>query len=285
MFARGIEVIQAIDDALAVIDADLPPPAANDAAAPRAGVGHAATEAPRGILYVSLETDAAGDVQRLRIVPPTSQNQAQIEADLRALAPRILADPRRRGPPPRRSRDPRLRPVHLVRDALPHRHGGTPGAAVRVHVIGIGTARADDAAGLAVAELLASRPLPDGVVVMRCARPLPDLLDALDGADAAVLVDAARTGGAPGAIRRLAPDDLARLRSPSSHGLGVAQALALANALGRAPARVAVVAIEAEQMACDALSPAVAAAIAAAADAALRIARELQSGGEVARDA
>ena len=45
---------------------------------------------------MSLETDAAGDVQQLRIVPPTSQNQAQIEADLRALAPRILAAPRGR---------------------------------------------------------------------------------------------------------------------------------------------------------------------------------------------
>ena len=46
---------------------------------------------------MSLETDAAGDVQRLRIVPPTSQNQAQIEADLRALAPRILAIPEDEG--------------------------------------------------------------------------------------------------------------------------------------------------------------------------------------------
>jgi sulfhydrogenase subunit alpha len=30
-------------------------------------------------------------VRRLRIVPPTSQNQAQIEADLRALAPSVLS--------------------------------------------------------------------------------------------------------------------------------------------------------------------------------------------------
>jgi hydrogenase maturation protease len=121
---------------------------------------------------------------------------------------------------------------------------------------------------------------------MACARPLPDLLDALDGADAAVLVDAARTGGAPGAIRRLAPEDLARQRSPSSHGLGVAQALALATALGRAPAQIEVVAIEAEQLAYGALSPSVAAAIGAAADAALRIARELQDRGAAeARDA
>jgi sulfhydrogenase subunit alpha len=95
VFARGIEVLQAIDDAIAVCDAYDPPPpeALEPAATPRAGVGHAATEAPRGILYVAVETDAQGDVRRLRIVPPTAQNQAQIEADLRALAPRALALP------------------------------------------------------------------------------------------------------------------------------------------------------------------------------------------------
>ena len=153
---------------------------------------------------------------------------------------------------------------------------------MRIHVIGIGTAHADDAAGLAVAALLASRPLPAGVFVLSCARPLPDLLDALDGADAAVLVDAARTGGAPGALHRFAPGDLAQLRSPSSHGLGVAQALALASALGRAPARVELLAIEAGPLRGEALSPAVAASIAGAAEAALEIARALQDGGEVA---
>jgi coenzyme F420-reducing hydrogenase alpha subunit len=98
VFARGIEVLQAIDEATAVC-AGYEPPAAGDAEppAPRAGVGHAVTEAPRGILYVSVETDAAGDVRRLRIVPPTSQNQAQIEADLRALAPAALALPENEG--------------------------------------------------------------------------------------------------------------------------------------------------------------------------------------------
>jgi coenzyme F420-reducing hydrogenase alpha subunit len=94
VFARGIEVLQAIDEALAVCDAWTPPGRPSAAApVPRAGAGHAATEAPRGILYVSLETDAAGEVRQLRIVPPTSQNQAQIEADLRALAPAALALP------------------------------------------------------------------------------------------------------------------------------------------------------------------------------------------------
>jgi coenzyme F420-reducing hydrogenase alpha subunit len=94
VFARGIEVLQAIDEALAVCDGWQPPLGSRSAApVPRAGAGAAATEAPRGILYVSLETDAAGDVTKLRIVPPTSQNQAQIEADLRALAPAALALP------------------------------------------------------------------------------------------------------------------------------------------------------------------------------------------------
>ncbi|HSJ98648.1 MAG TPA: nickel-dependent hydrogenase large subunit [Myxococcota bacterium] len=92
VFARGIEVVQAIDDALAVTDAPVPPPAATEVAVnPRAAAGAATTEAPRGILHVALATDGAGLVSRLRIVPPTSQNQAQIEADLRALAPGVLA--------------------------------------------------------------------------------------------------------------------------------------------------------------------------------------------------
>jgi coenzyme F420-reducing hydrogenase alpha subunit len=50
----------------------------------QAGVGMAATEAPRGILWHRYEMDDRGLVKRARIVPPTSQNQAQIEADLTA---------------------------------------------------------------------------------------------------------------------------------------------------------------------------------------------------------
>ena len=93
VFARGIEVVQAIDAALEAI-VRFEPPSPRDASppvSPRAAVGRAATEAPRGTLFVAVETDAEGIVQRLRIVPPTSQNQGQIEEDLRALAPSVLA--------------------------------------------------------------------------------------------------------------------------------------------------------------------------------------------------
>ncbi len=50
---------------------------------PTAGIGHAATEAPRGLLYHRYEVDDDGLIADAVIVPPTSQNQDAIEADLR----------------------------------------------------------------------------------------------------------------------------------------------------------------------------------------------------------
>jgi len=50
---------------------------------PRAATGHGATEAPRGVLFHRYAIDAEGLITSARIVPPTSQNQASIEDDLR----------------------------------------------------------------------------------------------------------------------------------------------------------------------------------------------------------
>ena len=91
VLARGIEVLYACEEALQITRSYEPPAAPAAEWTPRAGVGHSATEAPRGLLYVRVETDAAGDVVAIRIVPPTAQNQARIEDDLRLLAPRVLA--------------------------------------------------------------------------------------------------------------------------------------------------------------------------------------------------
>lgn len=49
----------------------------------KAGVGYGCTEAPRGILWHRYELDEMGRVVSARIVPPTAQNQARIEQDLR----------------------------------------------------------------------------------------------------------------------------------------------------------------------------------------------------------
>ena len=88
--ARALEVLYAVDEALRVIDAFQPPPAPSASFEPRSGVGRAITEAPRGMLYHAFETDDRGLIRAARIVPPTSQNQAQIEADLRELVPNII---------------------------------------------------------------------------------------------------------------------------------------------------------------------------------------------------
>ena len=70
-----------------VIDAYQPPPVPAASFEVRSGVGRAITEAPRGLLYHAFETDERGLIHSARIVPPTSQNQARIEADLRELVP------------------------------------------------------------------------------------------------------------------------------------------------------------------------------------------------------
>ena len=88
--ARAIEILLAVDEAARLIDAYEPPERAAAAWAPRAGRGVAITEAPRGILYHAYEVAEDGRIVTARIVPPTSQNQAQIEADLRELAPSLL---------------------------------------------------------------------------------------------------------------------------------------------------------------------------------------------------
>jgi sulfhydrogenase subunit alpha len=91
--ARALEVLYAVDEAIRVIDAYQPPSAPAVAYEVRSGIGRAITEAPRGSLYHAFETDAQGLIRSARITPPTSQNQAQIEADLRALVPDIVNHP------------------------------------------------------------------------------------------------------------------------------------------------------------------------------------------------
>jgi len=88
--ARALEVLYSVEEALRLIDGYEAPPAAATPILPRASSGAAITEAPRGMLYQSYELDEAGLIRAARIVPPTSQNQAQIEADLRELAEAIL---------------------------------------------------------------------------------------------------------------------------------------------------------------------------------------------------
>jgi len=85
--ARSVEIVHAFEEALRVIDAYEPPAAPFIEAAARSARGHGCTEAPRGILYHRYSVDGEGLISEARIVPPTSQNQARIEEDLREYLP------------------------------------------------------------------------------------------------------------------------------------------------------------------------------------------------------
>ncbi|HYB24866.1 MAG TPA: nickel-dependent hydrogenase large subunit, partial [Solirubrobacteraceae bacterium] len=85
IIVRAVELVQACDEALAIIDGYEQPDAPAVAVTPRHAVGHGATEAPRGLLYHRYEIDEQGTILDARIVPPTSQNQLAIEEDLRAV--------------------------------------------------------------------------------------------------------------------------------------------------------------------------------------------------------
>lgn len=87
---RAVEVLHAFDEALRIVDGYSPPSAPSVDVTPRAGEGRGATEAPRGTLFHRYRIDDDGIIETARIVPPTSQNQSQIEDDLRRfVAPRL----------------------------------------------------------------------------------------------------------------------------------------------------------------------------------------------------
>ncbi len=83
---RAVETLYACDEALRIIDAYQEPEQPRLDLTPRAGIGHACTEAPRGMLYHRYRLDADGTILDAKIVPPTSQNQPSIEDDLKAFA-------------------------------------------------------------------------------------------------------------------------------------------------------------------------------------------------------
>jgi hydrogenase maturation protease len=137
-----------------------------------------------------------------------------------------------------------------------------------VVVIGIGNGcRRDDGAGPAVVRAAASL-LPAKTRVVELDGEPARVVEAWDGADLAVVVDAVRTGAPPGTVHRFDP---ARDGVPvpagtgSSHALGASDAYHLGRALGRLPRRVVIVGVEVADVGPGAgLTPEVAAAVPAA---------------------
>jgi len=87
---RMVETLYACEEALRIAQSYEEPDGSCVSVSPRAGTGHGCTEAPRGICYHRYSLDGDGLITNATIVPPTAQNQKQIEADLRGVVERNL---------------------------------------------------------------------------------------------------------------------------------------------------------------------------------------------------
>lgn len=116
---------------------------------------------------------------------------------------------------------------------------------MRPLVIGVGNDFAgDDAAGRLVARALEGAA---GIDVSECHGAAADLVTMMEDRPRVLIVDACVSGAAVGTVHRLdavAGELPGWLRSVSSHGIGVAEGVALARMLGSLPGQVEVWAIE-----------------------------------------
>ncbi len=94
IIVRSVEVLYAFDEALRIIEQYEMPSQPAAELRPRASVGYAITEAPRGILYHRYRLDDEGLILDAKIIPPTSQNQKTIENDLRRYVEQALHLPK-----------------------------------------------------------------------------------------------------------------------------------------------------------------------------------------------
>ena len=113
--------------------------------------------------------------------------------------------------------------------------------------VGIGNPlRGDDAAGLLSARSLRERGA-DGIEVLELEGEPADLIEAWEGAGLVIVADAVASGGEAGEVHRIdagAEPLPAALAGPSTHALGLSDAIELARALERLPDRLVVYGIE-----------------------------------------
>jgi sulfhydrogenase subunit alpha len=90
LIARAVEMVDAFDLAIQLVEGYQPQGFSHPELKVKAGSGAACTEAPRGMLYHRYAINEQGFIQEARIIPPTAQNLARMEADLWQLAPEVI---------------------------------------------------------------------------------------------------------------------------------------------------------------------------------------------------
>jgi len=90
--ARAVEVYFAVTEAARLLRGYRPPERTRLPVSVRSGTAVGCVEAPRGLLWHRYEVDAEGVIRGAKIVPPTAQNLARIEADIVATLARLGPD-------------------------------------------------------------------------------------------------------------------------------------------------------------------------------------------------
>ena len=116
------------------------------------------------------------------------------------------------------------------------------------YIIGVGNPdRGDDGIGRSVVERLRGQ-VSDGIEIKALDGEVTALLDCLERADSAYLIDAVSSGAEPGTVHRfdVGAEPLPSLSfAASTHGLGLAEAIELARAMDCLPSPCVVYGIEA----------------------------------------
>ncbi|MEJ2620871.1 MAG: hydrogenase maturation protease [Candidatus Thiodiazotropha sp.] len=112
-----------------------------------------------------------------------------------------------------------------------------------IRIIGVGSPFGGDQAGWLAIDHLQSCQFA-GCELIKLDRPGSGLLSYLQDVDQVVVIDALISSGQAGGVKRLEREELAQCQElTSSHGFGVADALALADQLGELPPRISLLGI------------------------------------------
>lgn len=117
----------------------------------------------------------------------------------------------------------------------------------RLRILGVGSPWGDDQAGWLTIDALLAHGVRagGGIVIRKLDRPGARLISLLENASWVILIDAMQSDDRPGRIRRFNRQDWPGYRHGlSSHGFGVLDALALAQAMACLPARLDLYGIE-----------------------------------------
>jgi hydrogenase maturation protease len=124
-----------------------------------------------------------------------------------------------------------------------------------IRIIGVGSPKASESVGLLAVDQLKQMDLhqnyPDHQISLeKLDHPGPALLECVQGADLAIIIDALLSDHVPGEVVRLRPDDIVKEEwALSGNELGVAETIALGNVLGELPERLLILGVVALQSA------------------------------------